>query len=167
MKSFQESMIEYKKQLEKGSIQVAYRGLMDYFNSLKIYFRKKYPAYSVSGSIYFGYMDMTYFAFFPASLKQRKLKVGIVFLHEAFRFEVWLFGYNKEIQKKYWDLFKKKGWDKYHIPLNLKGVDSILEHVLVDNPDFGDLDVLTKLIEKGTLEFIENVESFLKKVNWN
>jgi hypothetical protein len=43
----------------------------------------------------------------------------------------------------------------------LKGVDSILEHVLVDNPDFGDLDFLTKQIEKGTLEFIENVESFL------
>ena len=163
MKSFQESMIEYRKQLEKGAIQVAYRGLMDYFNSLRIYFKKKYPTYSVSGSIYFGYMDMTYFAFFPASLKQRKLKVGIVFLHEAFRFEVWLFGYNKEIQKKYWDLFKEKDWDKYHIPLNLKGIDSILEHVLVDNPDFGDLDVLTKQIEKGTLEFIENVESFFFK----
>lgn len=161
MTSFQESMIEYKKQLEKGSIQVAYRGLMDYFNSLKIYFKRKYPTYSVSGSIYFGYMDMTYFAFFPASLKQRKLKVGIVFLHKAFRFEVWLFGYNKKIQKKYWNLFKENDWDKYHIPQNLKGVDSILEHVLVDNPNFDDLDVLTKLIEKRALEFIENVESFL------
>jgi len=160
-------MIEYRKQVKKGDIPVAYRRLMDYFNSLRVYFKKKYPTYSVSGSIYFGYMDMTYFAFFPASLKQRKLKVGIVFLHEAFRFEVWLFGYNKEIQKKYWDLFKEKDWDKYHIPLNLKGIDSILEHVLVDNPDFGDLDVLTKQIEKGTLEFIENVESFLNKLNWN
>jgi hypothetical protein len=104
-------------------------------------------------------MDMTYFAFFPASLKQRKLKVGIVFLHEAFRFEVWLFGYNKKIQKKYWDIFKEKSWNKYRIPLNLKGVDSILEHVLVDNPDFSDLNVLTEQIEKGTLDFIENIES--------
>jgi hypothetical protein len=50
MKSFQESMIEYRKQLEKGSIQVAYRGLMDYFNSIRIYFEKKYPTYFVSGS---------------------------------------------------------------------------------------------------------------------
>lgn len=163
MKSFQESMIEYKKQLEKGSIQVAYTGLMDYFNALRVYFKKKYPAYSVSGSIYFGYMDMTYFAFFPASLKQRKLKVGIVFLHEAFRFEVWLSGYNKKIQKKYWDLFKEKSWNKYRIPLNLEGVDSILEHILVDNPDFGDLNVLTEQIKKGTLDFIENIESILNQ----
>ena len=165
MRSFQESMIEYRKQLEKGAIQVAYKGLMDYFSSLRVYFKKKYPTFSVSGSIYFGYMDMTYFAFFPASLKQRKLKVGIVFLHEAFRFEVWLFGNNKKIQKKYWDLFKEKGWTKYHIPLNLKGVDSILEHILVDNPDFSDLDVLIEQIEKGTLEFIENVKSILNQLD--
>ena len=164
MKFFQESMIEYRKQLEKGSIQVAYRGLVDYFNSLRSFFKKKYPTYSVSGSVYFGYIDMTYFAFFPISLKKRKLKVGIVFLHEAYRFEVWLFGNNKKIQKKYWDLFKEKGWDKYRLPLNLKGGDSILEHILVDNPDFGDLDVLTEKIEKGTLDFIKNVESFLNQL---
>ena len=34
----------------------------------------------------------------------------------------------------------------------------------MDNPDFGDLDVLTEQIEKGTLEFIENVESFLNQL---
>jgi len=161
MKSFEKAMVEYKKQIKKGYIQLAYKGLMDYFNSLRVYFKKKYPTYSVSGSIYFGYMDMTYFAFFPNSLKQRKLKVGIVFLHEAFRFEVWLFGYNKKIQKKYWNLFKEKKWNKYYIPENLKGVDSILEHVLVDNPNFKNLEILTKQIEKGTLDFIEKVESFL------
>jgi hypothetical protein len=165
MISFQESMNEYKKQLEKGAIQIAYRGLMNYFNFLKVYFKKKYPTYSVSGSIYFGYMDMTYFAFFPQSLKRRKLKVGIVFLHEAFRFEVWLFGYNKEIQKRYWNLIKENDWNKYRIPLNLKGVDSILEHTIVGNPDFSDLDALTKQMEKGTLEFIEDIENFLNHLN--
>ena len=76
-----------------------------------------------------------------------------------------MFGNNKKIQKKYWDLFKEKGWIKYHIPLNLKGVDSILEHILVDNPDFSDLDVLTEQIEKGTLEFIENVKSILNQLD--
>ena len=103
---FHESMNEYKRQLEKGAIQEAYRGLMDYFNALRVYFEKKYPDHSVSGSVYYGYVDMTYFAIFPKSFKRRKLKVGIVFLHEAFRFEVWLFGNNKNVQAKYWKLFK-------------------------------------------------------------
>ena len=163
MSSFQDNMNEYRKQLEKGAIQKAYRGLMDYIMGLRSYFEKKYPTYSVSGSIYQGYMDMTYFSFFPESLKRRRLKVGIVFVYGTFRFEVWLFGYNKGVQAQYWKLFKDSGWNKYQIQSTTKGVDSILEGILVDNPDFSDLDTLTKQIERGTLEFIEDVEHFLSK----
>ena len=75
--TFYESMNEYKKQLEKGVIIEAYRGLMEYFNSLRLHFKKKYPDDSVSGSVYYGYMDMTYFSFFRKSLKHRKLKEHI------------------------------------------------------------------------------------------
>lgn len=74
MESFQEYMPEYKKQLEKGSIQKAYKGLMEYIMGLRTYFKKKYPGYSISGSIYFGYMDMTYFSFTPESFKNYSLR---------------------------------------------------------------------------------------------
>ena len=165
MSSFHEDLKEYRKQLEKGTIKRAYQGLMEYMLGLRSYFEKKYPKYSVSGSIYQGYMDMTYFSFFPDSLKRRRLKMGIVFVHQAFRFEAWLFGYNKGVQAQYWKLFKDSGWNKYRIPSTTKGVDSILEGILVDNPDFSDLDTLTKQIERGTLEFIEDVEHFLSKAH--
>jgi hypothetical protein len=95
-------MIEYKKQLANGAIKQAYRGLMDYFWSLKSFFEKKYPEYT-PGGIYYGFMDMTYFPLFPKSLKQRKLKIAVVFVHETFRFEVWLAGINKNVQAKYWN----------------------------------------------------------------
>jgi hypothetical protein len=108
-------------------------------------------------------MDMTYFSFFPESLKLRRLKVGIVFVHCKFRFEVWLFGYNKGVQARYWKLFRESGWNKYRIPSTIEGVDSIIEVILVENPDFGDLDILTKQIERGTLKFIEDVERFLSE----
>lgn len=163
MGSFQESTDEYRKQLEKGAIQRAYRGLMDYIMGLRSYFESKYPDYSVSGSIYLGYMDMTYFSFFPESLKRRGLKAGVVFVHPTFRFEVWLFGYNKGIQARYWKLFKESGWSKYRVPPTTKGVDSIVEGVLVENPDFSDLDALTGQIERGTLKFIEDIEGFLSE----
>ena len=100
MASFQEHMNEYRKQLKKGAIKEAYRGLMEYFMGLKSYFKNKYPDYYVSGSIYQGYMDMTYFSFFPESLKRRKLKIAIVFIHDTCTFEVWLAGYNKKVQTK-------------------------------------------------------------------
>jgi hypothetical protein len=34
MKSFSASVIEYKKQLDKGDIQIAYRGLLEYMMGL-------------------------------------------------------------------------------------------------------------------------------------
>ena len=161
MGSFHESMLEYKKQIEKGAIIEAYRGLMDFFNALRAYLIKKYPDYVVSGSVYYGYMDMTYFSFFPQSLKHRKLKIAIVFIHDSFRFEVWLAGNNRAVQTEYWNLFREREWRKYHVATPAKGVDAILDHILVDNPDFRDLDALTKQIERGTLKFIKDVESYI------
>jgi hypothetical protein len=108
-------------------------------------------------------MDMTYFSFIPESLKRRKLKIAIVFNYDDFRFEVWLGGYNKQVQTKYWTLFKNGDWNKYHLVSTTKGVDSIIEYVLVENPDFSDLDNLTKQVENGTLQFINDIENFLSK----
>ena len=163
MESFHEYIIEYREQLEKGGIKKAYRGLMEYIMDLRTHLKNKYPDYFVSGSIYYGYMDMTYFSFFPKSLKVRNLKIAIVFIHDTFRFEVWLAGYNKQVQSKYWKTFKESNWNKYHIVSTTKGADSILEHIVAGNPDFRDLDKLTKQIERETMEFIKDVESFLSK----
>jgi hypothetical protein len=52
---------------------------------------------------------------------------------------------------------------KYKIVEPTKGVDSVVEHILVDNPDFSDLAALTKQIEQGTLKFIQDIERFLAK----
>ena len=163
MKSLNEYINEYRKQIEKSDIKEAYKGLMQYIMDLRLHLKSKYPEYFVSGSIYQGYMDMTYFSFIPKSLKSKKLRIAIVFIHDTIRFEVWLAGYNKQIQAKYWKLFKESDWKKYRIPLTIKGVDSILECNLVDNPDFNDLDNLTNQIERGTMQFIKDVETFLSK----
>ncbi len=155
-------MEEYRRQLEIGAVQKAYKGLMEYVMSLRTHLNNEHPSYFVSG-LYYGCMDMTYFSFYPASLKDRSLKVAIVFLHEAFRFEAWLAGYNKQVQSQYWRLFKESGWDKYRLVSDTRGADSILESVLVENPDFGNLEALTEQIEKGALRFIKDVESFLSR----
>jgi hypothetical protein len=161
MESFHECMNEYRKQLARGAIQSAYKGLMEYIMDLRTYFKNAYPDYFVSGSIYYGYMDMTYFSVIPQSLKDRQLKIAIVFLHDTFRFEVWLAGYNKQVQTTYWKLFKECAWNKYHVVPTTKGADSIIESIIVENPNFNDLDSLTRQIENKTLSFITDVENFL------
>ena len=161
MASLQASMITYKHQLQKGDIVRAYRGLMAYMQDLRTHFAKTNPDYFVSGSLYTGYMDMTYFAVSPPEFKQRSLKAAIVFVHESFRFEVWLSGANRQVQAEWWKEIKASGWDTYSVVPVITGSDAILEHVLVQDPDFDDLSALTAQIERGTLNFIKDVETYL------
>jgi len=165
MESMQSQMSEFRDQLKRGVIQKAYRGLMDFMLGLKNHLANKFPEFTVTGSLYTGYMDMTYFSVLPASLKDRDLKIAIVFNYDAFCFEVWLSGKNKQVLEKYWKLLQKSQWDKYKLVEPGKGVDSILEHVLAAHPDFGDLDALTEQIEQGTLEFIQDIKKFLASVD--
>jgi len=162
MASIQESVQEYKNQLRKGVIQQAYRGLMDFMGSLRARLAKAYPHYSVSGGLYFGYMDMTYFSVISPALKVRGLKVAVVFLHTECRFEAWLSGVNRGVQSRYWQLIKGSDWDQYSLVPDPKGADAILTHVLADSPDFSDLDALAEEIEKRTLAFLRDVERFLE-----
>jgi hypothetical protein len=162
MKQLQENMAEFRKQLAMGAIQKAYQGLIEYMLSLRNHFLNK-TDYSAPGNLYTGYMDMTYFSILPKSFKDRDLKIAIVFLYDAFRFEIWLSGKNKQVLAKYWKIITQSRWDKYKVVEPVKGVDSVLEHILVDDPDFSDLGALTKQIEQGTLEFIQDIESFLAK----
>jgi hypothetical protein len=165
MESIRAAMDEYKTQLQNGAIQTAYKGIMEFIMGLRTYFEKKYPDFSVPGSIYYGYMDMTYFALVPKSLKDRKLKIAIVFLHKEFRFEVWLSGVNKQVQAEYWKVFKESGWDQYRLVPSLQGEDAIIEWILVEDPNFCDAEGLTGQIEIGTLKFISSVEAFLVEYN--
>jgi hypothetical protein len=154
---------EYKKQLAKGDIQAAYKGLMSYLDGLRLYFEKKYPDFVVSGSIQQGLMDYSYFYFFPKALKDQKLKVVVLFVHDTFQFRVWLSAYNKSVQAKYWKQFKEANFSKYKVPASLDSVDSIVEHVLVENADFCKPDTLTRQIESGSMKFIADIEGFLSK----
>lgn len=54
---------------------------MDFMLDLRTELEGRYPDYAV-GNLYAGYMDMTYFAFTPPDLKEKRLKIAIVYLHE-------------------------------------------------------------------------------------
>ena len=160
MASLNRSMADYTDQVRKGTIRDAYQGLMRYIASLKTHFTKKHPDYSVSG-IYQGNMDLTFFTIMPPAIKQRKLKIPIVFVHEACHFEIWLSGGNKKIQAQYWQLIQDSDWNQYRQFPHGKHADSILEPIVIDDIDFDDLEALTQQIEAETLQFVANVENFL------
>ncbi len=160
MQSIKKDMEELHKQLRNGPIQRAYRELITYMMGIRTHFKNRYPDSSVS-ALYQGYMDMTYFAISTPALKQRDLKVAIVFNYEAFRFEAWLAGRNRKVNRQYWELLKTRKLSGYRIVTPGKGVDSIVECDLAQGVDLIDMDTLTKTIEKGTHTFINNIEALL------
>ncbi|BBB47155.1 DUF7000 family protein [Pelolinea submarina] len=164
MGSLSDAMSEYRAQMQKGAIQQAYRGLMEYMSALKTQLKAKYPEYQVSGSLYFGYMDMTYFSFTPPALKDKGLKIAIVFVHETFAFEVWLSAANRAVLAQYAQLIEDAGWEKYPRVDAAQNPDAILEHTITADPDFSNLLALSAQIERETLAFCADVETFLSTV---
>jgi len=161
MDSPNEVIREYKSQLSKGIIQEAYKHIMKFMSDLSKYLKKRHPDYTVS-VLYYGYMDMTYFAFTPNDLKSKRLKIAIVYLHEQSRFEVWLSGTNRKIQAEYIKLMSHKDIGGYKLSQVMPGVDSIIDVILIEQPDFDHPEELKKQIEKEAINFIDDITTLIK-----
>jgi hypothetical protein len=154
---FEKQIAEYRKQLQKGDVPAAYSGLMRYFDALRLHLKQRHADYFISDVTY-GRMDYTYLYYFPMLLKRRKLKIMLFFEHSTFEFHIWLAGYNKAAQTTYLKKLKDAGWSKYPLAPTAKKVDYIADYAVVKNPNFGDLDELTRKIESGLEKFIGDIE---------
>ncbi|MBD8348259.1 MULTISPECIES: DUF7000 family protein [unclassified Dysgonomonas] len=159
MKNFSDYITVYKEQLQKEDIQKAYEGLVKYVMALKSHFSKRLSDEFLFGNISPGYMDFTYFPFFNDFLREQKLRFGIVLNHKKVRFELWLMGQNLEIQKNYWNLLKTSPWNKEQIAMPKY---SVLEVILVENPDFNELDILTSKIEQEAIILVHEIIDYIK-----
>lgn len=162
MKTLNDYIQAYKTQLEIGDIQKAFKGIIKYMLGLRTNLANKYSDDFYIGRFSQCYMEMTFFTFTPLSLKEQKLKIGVGFSHEKMQFGAWLGGQNREIQKKYWEIFEGSDWNKYNIPSKVNDGFSIIETVLLDNPDFSDLELLTEQIENKLMVFISDIKEALE-----
>ncbi len=160
MKELNDYVAAYKEQLEKGDIQEAYSGLVKYVMKLRTALSKNLSGCYSFGSLFQGYMDYTYFYYSNDFLKKRKLKFGLVLNHPKMQFEVWLLGQTRPIQEKYWQFFKATKWNN---DKTTKPKYSILEALLIENPDFNDLDSLSQQIESKLVSISSNIIDDIKK----
>ncbi len=160
MKKLNDYVTVYHEQLKKGDIQKAYSGLVKYVMRLGTTLSKNLSDSYSFGNLFPGYMDYTYLYYSNDFLKKRKLKLGLVLNHTEMQFEVWLLGQTIPIQQKYWQFFRTTKWNKDR---KTKPEYSILETVLVENPNFNDLDLLSQQIEGKLLiisrEIIKDIEN--------
>lgn len=156
------SIQEYQKQLKCGDIVKAYRSLMQFMARLRIHLINAHPNGFASGNMTQGNMDYTYFPFTPIHLKRQRLKTVLLCNHLEMRFEIWLVGQNRLIQRKFWELIKSKEWAKYHIPDSPKDSFAIASSILIEQPGFDDLESLITEIDEKAMWFIKDLEEILQ-----
>lgn len=145
--------------MELGTIPTTYKGLIEYMMSLRNYFINNHPEYNI-GNLYQGYMDMTYFPIVTPMLKSRKLKLAVVFDHYNIRFEIWLSAQNRKIINQHLNLLQNKKLNKEYCIS--KNPDSIIETVIIENPDFNDFNRITNDLETGIKKLIWDLTNILK-----
>lgn len=159
MKSLKDDLIIYNRALQQGSMQRAYRGILTFMGDLNRSWKQKHPEWVV-GSVYPGYLDMTYFPVTPPKLKEHGLKIAFVYLHRENRFEVWLAANNRRIQSNFIRYLQHKT-SPFKLTPPGPGVDSILIESITDRPDFDEPDTLMLQIEETILGFVEEVTKLL------
>lgn len=84
-----------------------------------------------------------------------------MYLHEQGRFEAWLGGNNRKIQSKYIELIRPRNIGRYKLSQVTPGVDSIIESMLVEQPDFEHPEDLRRQIEENMIVFVKDINSIL------
>ena len=86
--------VEYKRIMDNTMIRSCYRQVMSLIKTIASVLEERLPAYRFMKRIVENQMDVTYFQLTNEQLKDRGLKIQVVFVHETCEFEVWMSGYN-------------------------------------------------------------------------
>lgn len=161
MESLNKNIVEFGMLLKKTQLQQSYKRLLVYIKEIRNYFKETHPEYDVSTNLYQGYMDLTFFTITSQLTRQKDLKYIVVFTYENMQFEVWLAGKNRAVMSEYHKKFKDYQFKNFKLTEDIKGMSSILEHIVVENPNFDELNELTNLIDGGVSEFIKSIDTQL------
>ena len=93
----------------------------------------------------------------PEFLKNKGLKIALVYEHEKGHFEVWLSARNREISKRLEPEFTGSILNGIPVFHDAGNQDAIIECTLVSKPDFDDQVLLTDTICQSAQVFIDAV----------
>ena len=163
MGSLNQKIEAYSDLVRQGDLQAAYRGIMDFMSQLRTAFAARDSALEVGGSIYQGYMDMTYFSLNTEMLKEKGLKIAVVYLHDKNAFEAWLSARNRTILSDYKAIFADAILDEVEVFHDETNPDAALECLLAGSPDFDHQEKLIAELISGTEAFVAAVQRIIAK----
>jgi len=152
----------YKNSPIVDSEKLDYHELIAYMKKIRAYFLAEYETEFTFGSIYQGNKDYSYFSLTSEDLKRLKLKFVIIFDHVHLCFKICLSGQNKDVRKKYWNLFHESNWSKYTLATSISESLSIMDHVIVKEASFDNMNSLIEEIEQVSFKFMHELRAILE-----
>lgn len=156
---------EYKKIIETTAIQKCYHQVIQLIKYVSSELENKMPEYTFMGRIVENHMDFSYFQITREGLKEQGLKIQIVFIHATCEFEVWISGYNREIQCNYY----KKLCDSecpFQICSDPQKNDFIIKTVIKNKITASKPEAIIAEIKITILELEKYIQN-IQKENWN
>ena len=164
MASLQQAISRYTASLSGGEVQRAYKGILSYMSSLQTQLAELFPT-CAGGALYQGYLDMTYFALTPPELREKKLKIALVYLHAEARFELWLAANNRALQAETAKRLFTLPLGGYRVTAPAPGVDAIIEKIALDSPDFDHEDQMTETLSNAFASFSSDMLALTSKLD--
>ena len=156
----QEYMRLYRDQLRIGAIQKAYSRIMLVFAHLQKAITD-IESGKVSSLRNSGIFEETYFTFIPHYLVSGQLKYVVVFNHTQFNFTIYLSGRNKGITAQFKEQLERANWQGSGTNRKSKSGFSIIESILIENPDFSNIEELTSKLIREIKKFTIVTKEFL------
>ena len=146
----------YRVAVAEGDVVRAYRGILSQLTQFKAAWEQAHPKDTV-GALYPGYLDMSFVAFAPATLAEKRLKISLVFLHPSCEFALWLAAGNRAIQKSVSEALRALPLGGYRLTKLETGVDAIIELILEKPYAFDDTAALTQRLVQSTEAFTSDM----------
>jgi hypothetical protein len=135
VESFEKQVQIYRDSMKQGDVPRVYQAIIQFLSLLRKQIHDLDSNIEV-GNLYQGYLDMSYFSFVYPAIKAKKMKMAVVYLHADDRFELWLCGRSKTIQRTYHHQWMGQDVHPWTLSTLDKGVDSILHYELLEQPAF-------------------------------
>ena len=157
MKFDSDLLLTYKRLLQTTELEKSYQEFVRLFRYLRIELEKQLTDCKFQGAVVENAMDYSYFQFTNGSLKKKGLKLAVAFVHRDFRFEVWLSGFNRKYQSRYFELLKNKQ-QPFSLTDDPKRTDYILRILLDTNMDLSDGERVLAEVSAAALELLGYAE---------
>lgn len=108
----------YRTLLQSTDLQRAYQEFIRWFRYLRSQLERQMPDFRFQNGISENAMDYAYFSFSSQVLKEKNLKLVVVFVHKSFQLEVWLSGTNRSAQCRWADRMRDR-----LLPMGMEATD--------------------------------------------